>query len=366
MSKEDMRPGELDEALAEAEREAWSLFDATHRIKPRAEFAQQLEAQLRLAAHKPPVPAQPQARIQTQPQFATRKALSKLRLFEQGRARLAFVGAALGMAVVLVFGFASYLGNPISTATKPGNTYTKPGEASLMSKPGDESFVPPGMVRRITINHIFSSPGKQDGSLIEEVWLTNGPSHLLMKSIFTTISATTWIEDGAVYKYNPEIMPQPNNTVYKYPYNAVYLELYVPKDLDYWLALPNARIVGDDTLDGRAVTVVESTGDKSAATPQPNWEERSVADYKLWVDKETLQVLQRVHTTTFTAGRRTGTVETQTFRVSANQLEDAGQYPAGFFSFELPEGANVVDATPTSSEVTPSNETPTPMRGIAP
>lgn len=277
---------------------------------------------------------------QTPTSFSARTARAKpwTHMFGQGRTRVAAAGFALGLAVVLVLGLSSYLGSPqVST----------PGSVALMPMPKGESFVPPGKVRHITIVHTYTRQGQTEGSFngsfTEEVWLANGKSHLLMKNT-SSLSSTTWIEEDAVYKYNPQLTPQRDDTVYKYPYAPQELALYVPNDFGYLMTLPNARVMGDDTLDGRAVTVIESFGDKGTATPQPNWEERSVRDYKLWVDKETFQVLQRRHTTTFTAGRRNGTVETQTFRVSANELEDASQYPTGFFSFVLPEGAKVVEA----------------------
>src|SRR5688500_2894133 len=137
------------------------------------------------------------------------------------------------------------------------------GVSNTASKPASE-FVPRGMVRYFTVSHIFTTTveGQPGSNSIEEVWVTNGKTHLLRYSKSTTegveswTGGETWVEEDAVYHYNPSVANK--TTVYKYPYDPRHLELYVPNEISYLLTIPNSKIVGDDILDGRPVTVIEA------------------------------------------------------------------------------------------------------------
>jgi outer membrane lipoprotein-sorting protein len=359
---------DLDAGLTTAEREVWGpLLDATYQIKPRPEFAQELEARLLANATQPTM--QPQSQMAAQEQGWIGSIPFRGRRREPSRGfRLVFQGLALALVMVTVL-WLSFLLSGGDRAAKP-----------------QESFVPAGKVRHLVISHSVADTVYPVGSATvytnttsrtEDVWLTNGKSHLLGKTSIDSPEMQrqyVWVEEDSVYDYTPGLFTGPRGDeivreVYKYPYDPRHLELYVPNDMNYLLTMPDAVIVGEDTLDGRPVTMVESIAEKPEPLPPPDAgkENRQVFDYRLWVDKETGQVLQRQHTMTSIEGPRTGQVTIFTFRVVKNELLEATAFPPDFFTFKLPEGAKVLEKPPLfGPPLTPLAEAsqPTPAPSI--
>jgi hypothetical protein len=335
---------DVDRALHAAEREVWGGFlDATHEIRPRSEFARQLEDRLLASAR-----AQSAGPISVEAQLASPLAARPKSapwppgLFRRGGLRLSLVGAGVGLAMVALLVVSVFLS---------GGGSATPSTEELMRE-----FVPPGKVRHLVIEHTYSStslldPGvtfQPSGVVTQNVWLTNGPSHLLMYTTFTTNNPETstpamWVTNDAVYDYKAGS----TTTVLKYPYNPDYAARYTPdtKIITSWLELPNSSIVGYSTLQGRPVVEIATTAEKPATIPTPDRKLKTHAaqDDQVWLDTQTYQMVKLHRVTTQVQGAFSGRVDTQVYNLIVDELQDASDFPPDFFEFKLPEGAGVYD-----------------------
>jgi hypothetical protein len=224
------------------------------------------------------------------------------------------------------------------------------------------AFLPTGKVRHMiyTGTYTVADNVQTNESHHDEFWLTEGGSHTLMRSIVTVpISAMTWLDDNAYYEYEPA----KGNMVHKYPYDPKYLAgaLPDPEIVTKTLQIPNARLVGDDTLSGRPVVVimVSSTNSNEPSVPAQTPVAREASFHtgttgKYWIDRENNQLLQFSTVVTLIGGPQDGLVKEESVnKIALNELIDRSALPADFFEFKLPPGATLVQGEFPFSVPTP-------------
>jgi|GEM_PF-4838076 len=262
-----------------------------------------------------PVPARSQASVTSGSD--RRKVLPGIRRF---RLNMASAMVALLALAALVIAFIAGLSFEASS-----------------SRTEEGVFLPPGKVRHMIYTGTYTVDGvvQPSESKQEEFWLTDGKSHPLMRTKVTMPhTATTWLDDNAYYEYEPD----KGNQVRKYPYDPKYLAAVVPDPeiITKTLQMPGARLVGNDTLDGRPVVVVAV----------PNGPTRTIT---YWIDRQTNQILQIIVAPSESS---TGPAEKVVNRIALNELIDRNDLPSDFFEFKLPPGAALVE--------NPAFSTPTP------
>lgn len=213
-----------------------------------------------------------------------------------------------------------------------------PGFQAMSSQPAEGVFLPPGKVRHMIYTGIYTVDGivQPSESKQEEFWLTEGKSHPLMRTKVTMWhTATTWLDDNAYYEYEPD----KSNQVRKYPYDPKYFDAVIPDPeiITKTLQMTGARLVGNDTLDGRPVVVITV----SYSPP-------STVTY--WIDRQTNQVLKIEGTSPPSSS---GPARKTVNRIILNELMDRSKLPADFFEFKLPPGATLVEEGNPFSKPTP-------------
>jgi hypothetical protein len=218
----------------------------------------------------------------------------------------------------------------------------------------EETFLPAGKVRHLILTgtHTTGDGGQTTETHREEFWLTRGESHPLMRNEVTVpVTTMTWLDDNAYYEYQPE-----NNQVRKYRDGVRYLAAVVPDPefLTKTLQMDNARLVGDDTLDGRPVVII-TVSNNGTSDPTPPSESKSSATtttVTYWIDRQTMQVLQVSQVVTPPTSS-TNPVGKTVNKVVLNELLDRSTLPPDFFEFTLPPGATLIEEDTAPSTPTP-------------
>jgi hypothetical protein len=230
------------------------------------------------------------------------------------------------------------------------------GFQALLSHPEEGAFLAPGKVRHMIYTGTYTVDGvvQPSESKQEEFWLTEGKSHPLMRTQVTVpTTIMTWLDDHAYYEYEPN----KGNQVRKYPYDPKYFAAVLPDPeiITKTLQMPDARLVGDDTLDGRPVVVITVSSSNAPSPPPPM---KGASPYvattvTYWIDRHTKQILQITMVNTTVGGPQDGLVRDKTLnKITLNELMDRSDLPADFFEFKLPPGATLVE--------NPAFSTPTP------
>jgi hypothetical protein len=227
-------------------------------------------------------------------------------------------------------------------------------------------FLPAGMVRHMVYTSDQTVDRRALGGSVattqqhrEELWLTQGQSHPLMKDLVTVpISATNWLDDSGYYSYEPA----KDNTVSWSKYDPQLLAAIIPNPeiITQGLQMPNAHLVGNDTLDGRPAVVIV-VGDSNTLIPAPTASTtKGVPSYNNtivtnWIDPVTNQLLQYSIESTTVRGVDVGLIEKTVNKIALDELLPRSAFPADFFDFKLPEGTVLFNVN-----------TPTPERTAAP
>ncbi|MEP6774665.1 MAG: hypothetical protein ABJA50_03640 [Chloroflexota bacterium] len=326
------------------------LRTITEVVPPRAEFVAGLEKQLLQAWHDST--ERPQQRETIAKQQITSQRQRRSRTWEkpvqmwQTRSTTGRVGAVAGILLLVLFSALIIARNPNGASA-----------SQILKRVSDAgAFVPAGKVRHIITTTTTDPVG--NGSETEEVWLANGTEHLLMwkpAPSFSNGQSPSWgysllVNDDAVWQFNNTV-----NKVYKLLYwpNVISSSgtLPDPQVIDNLLKSSDTHIVGTDTLDGHMVVVIEShVGSFVAGTPLDIAEglakgyDTAQHDFKLWIDKNTYQMIQEQHYITWLGtGPNSQHKEIVTRRLTTDELVDSGSAPSGLFTFELPAGSTLVD-----------------------
>jgi hypothetical protein len=227
-------------------------------------------------------------------------------------------------------------------------------------------FLPANMVRHMVLTGTLTTDGSALGGPVEtteqhheEFWLTQGQSHPLMRDVVTVpISATNWLDDSGYYSYEPA----KGNTINWSAYDPQSLASLIPDPeiVTKTLQIPNAHLVGNDTLDGRPVIVI-SAGDPNSLRPAPtSTATKGVTSYlntvvTYWIDRKTNQLLQYSIVSTTVRGAQVGLIEKTVNKIALDELLPRSAFPVDFFDFKLPEGTVLLNVN-----------TPTPERTTAP
>jgi hypothetical protein len=210
--------------------------------------------------------------------------------------------------------------------------------------PPSGEFLPAGWVRHMVLTGTLTIDGSALGGPVEtteqhheEFWLAQGQSHPLMRDVVTVpISATNWLDDNGYYEYEPAKGDQ--ITWSAYDPQVLPLILPDPGIFTKTMQMPNARLVGEDTLDGRSVTVIEVPGSTPAqGTPSAKdglVHKDSVTTY--WIDRQTSQLLQVSGVITTVGGSQNGLVSRTLNKTAVDELLPRDSFPADFFTSGVP------------------------------
>lgn len=245
-------------------------------------------------------------------------------------------------------------------------------------------FVPSGKVRHLIITHENSAPGQNPNTWTEDVWLSNGQKHPIMKKTDILPGLTTLVDDNAAWTYGPQF----GNNVYKTDYDKKHFAEFIPDKqiIDEMLKQPNTRIVGNETLNNRPVMVLESLdnipanvqitnagnkpvvefasfsdgqpvvvhSDRSTTSPDvtptitlsgsPTADLTEVIDYRLWIDSQTYQVIQQSYNNRFLKPKAGDKIIVYTRKITLDEVKEASDFPSDLFKFNAPAGASVVEA----------------------
>ena len=216
--------------------------------------------------------------------------------------------------------------------------------------PTGSEFLPTGMVRHIVLTGSLEMDGTALGGTVEttekhheEFWLTQGQSHPLMKDVVTApISATNWLDDSGYYEYESSKVAQVVRSAYDPQLLAALLP--DPEIVTKTLQLPNAHLVGNDTLDGRpAVVIAVPSNDTASATPSAKpgtTHKNTVTTY--WIDRNTNQLLQATIEITTVGGSQNGLIDKTVNKIALDELLPRSAFPADFFTLQATGGGCTV------------------------
>ncbi|MEO8286690.1 MAG: hypothetical protein ABI670_09670 [Chloroflexota bacterium] len=300
------------------------------------------------------------------------------------RMRFALTGVCMAIAIVLALG--------LSTLFASQRSLTVQNSGAI------EPLVPPGKVRHfIVTSTIPRTPPEL------EVWLENGSKHLLVRTLDKATGSWKLVGDESVWTHSPDSLSSSryklDNAVYKTPYDPRHLYDFVADQayVDDFLMQPNTKAVTGEKLDGRDVLILESSSNASgyisrvlpmagttplvgfpqfpgktiqvsgwqpsnpdydsvtgtvlpvpSVTPQiaispldANGLSDTLADYRIWIDKQNYQVVRKEAIYHYPNGTVNSTYVVQIIK---DELLNVVDLPSDLFTFNLPLGLQLINA----------------------
>ena len=372
----------LDRELEQAERDVWrAMFESTQKMKPDDAFARRLESKLRSQARASQSSRRASIRPLTRRSADGARPLTPLprgtqapkpgRFVAQGRLfSIATMGMRFAVLLIVVLGMAVlWRGGlrPSANSSVVAPTELPPPRpfSELLSE-----FLPPGKVRHLIIEHSYTpvvdpavggSPQVTKG--LQEVWLTAGEEHPLMRSVsqmsanlysitdsvgrpdgFWTVPVlghSVLIDDDHIFETLPD-----DEKVVRHPFTWRYLSPFLPSDGGFqgFIYESLTRVSGFTTLRDRPVVLLEDISPVPPVVKRaPNEREPDhfVANTYAAIDTQTRQLIQARRVITYITGKYSGLQATNTYDLVVDEMKDLNEYPPDFFTFKAPADKSV-------------------------